>query len=76
MVSIESPLVVKNISDSDILCEVRDHDGLSSLWRTLIPKVTVRGGFVPVPADLAPFIHEKSTFSHRIIENQHTARIF
>jgi hypothetical protein len=59
MVSIESPLVVKNISDSDILCEVRDHDGLSSLWRTLIPKTTVRGGFVPVPADLAPFIHEK-----------------
>jgi hypothetical protein len=64
MVSIESPLVVKNISDSDILCEVRDNDGLSSLWRTLIPKVTVRGGFVPVPADLAPFIHEKEyTFS-------------
>jgi hypothetical protein len=59
MVSIESPLVVKNISDSDILCEVRDHDGLSSLWRCLIPKVTVTGGFVPVPADLAPFIHEK-----------------
>lgn len=59
MVSIESPLVMKNISDSDILGEVRDHDGLSSLWRCLIPKVTVRGGFVPVPADLAPFIHEK-----------------
>lgn len=60
MVSFESPVVVKNVSDCDIVCEVRDHDGLSSLWRCLIPRGDIGEEFVPVPADLAPFIHKKN----------------
>lgn len=66
MVSIESPVVVKNVSDCDILCEVRDHDGLSSLWRCLIPRVTLADGFIPVPADLAAFVHE-AAYSFSVI---------
>jgi hypothetical protein len=61
IVTIESPLFLKNASDVDFLCEVRDHDGLSLLWRSLIPKASIQGDeFVPMPADIVPTLHTKS----------------
>jgi hypothetical protein len=61
IVAIESPLFLKNSSDVDLLCEVRDHDGLSLLWRSLIPKARMEVyGFVPMPADIVPALHTKS----------------
>lgn len=66
IVSIESSLVIKNSSDIDIICEARDHDGLSLLWRCVVPKLARKAGvkskesFVSVPADLAPFLHSDS----------------
>ena len=54
LVSIESPLVLKNMSDVDILCEVREHGGLSLLWRCIVPKDRgeQKAAFVSVPADI------------------------
>lgn len=61
VVTIESPLILKNTSDVDILCEVRDHDGLSLLWRSLVPRESHEAdGYVPVPADIVPIIHGKA----------------
>jgi len=64
MVSIESPIAIKNISDTDLLCEARDNHGLSLLWRCVAPKSD--GGIVrktvSIPADLVPSIHEQSYF--------------
>lgn len=61
IVSIESPLVIKNVCATDMLCEIRDHDGLSVLWRSLAAQIDPkRDGGVSVPADLAPFVHGKT----------------
>ncbi|KAG7355613.1 vacuolar sorting-associated protein 13, N-terminal domain containing protein [Nitzschia inconspicua] len=63
VVSVESPLVLKSAADADLLCEIRDHSGLSLLWRCLVPKDKGMGnedGIVSVPADIVPFIHDRS----------------
>ena len=62
-VSIESPLAVKNDTDSDLLCEIRAHDRLSLLWRSLIPKPEERKQSLVrsyVPADIVPYVNDKS----------------
>lgn len=77
VVTIESPFVLKNDSDVDVMCEVRDHDGLSTYWRSLILNASSgdRKGFVPVPADIVPMIHRRSyLFSVVAISNEVTAR--
>jgi SHR-binding domain of vacuolar-sorting associated protein 13 len=65
-VSVESPLTIRNISDTDILCEARD-EGLSLIWRSVIPKrdVVLKASSpeiwpVPVPADIASYVHNPS----------------
>jgi hypothetical protein len=59
VVSIESPLMLKSAADAELVCEVRKQDGLSLLWRCIIPKDGERGiCAVPVPADLVPFLHD------------------
>ncbi len=66
VVSIESPFVLKNAADADLLCEVRDESGLSLLWRCLVPKADSsdgagkKDGIVSVPADIVPLIHDGS----------------
>jgi len=60
MVTVESPLLIRNIADTDLLCEVRDHDGLSLLWRSLVPRASEgRDGYMAVPADIVPILHSK-----------------
>ena len=71
LVSIESPLLVLNSTDHDLLCEVRDSDGISLLWSALIPLQTRDAGSnsqgsssIPVPIDLVPSIDSgKGTLS-------------
>lgn len=63
VVSVESPFVIKSAADADLLCEIRDHSGFSLLWRCLVPKDdggTNEKGLVSVPADIVPFIHDRS----------------
>lgn len=62
MVSIESPIVLRNMSDVDMLCEIRDHGGLSLLWRSLVRSESKKGKEVSVslPADIVPSIHGTS----------------
>jgi hypothetical protein len=66
VISVESPFVIKSSADADLLCEVRDHSRLSIVWRCLVPKSESQGitekqsGFVSVPADIVPFIHDES----------------
>ena len=61
LVTVESPLVLRNISDADLLCEVRDHDGLSVVWRSLIRKQSpTSNGVLSVPVDLVSFLHSDS----------------
>lgn len=62
LVSIESPLTLRNTSDIDLLCEVRDHGGLSVLWRCVVPKKDEgnREIFVSVPADIVPSLNGRS----------------
>ncbi|VEU36026.1 unnamed protein product [Pseudo-nitzschia multistriata] len=66
VVSIESPFVLKNAADADLLCEVRDESGISLLWRCLVPKEECtdsnwkQDGVVSIPADIVPFIHDGS----------------
>lgn len=64
IVSVESPLILNNTSDVDLLCEVRDHGGLSLLWRCLLQKDAGKGkgSCFSVPADIVPSIHAKSHF--------------
>ncbi|GKY98564.1 hypothetical protein MPSEU_000813200 [Mayamaea pseudoterrestris] len=58
LVTIESPLVLRNISDVDLLCEVRDHDGLSVVWRSLIQKQSLScTGLLSVPVDLVSYLN-------------------
>jgi hypothetical protein len=66
VVSVESPFVLKSTVDADLLCEIRDHNGLSLLWRCLVPKSDGSNDLektpevVSVPADIVPFIHDRS----------------
>lgn len=62
LVSVESPLALKNTSDVDLLCEVREHGGLSLLWRCIVAKDRgeQRPVFVSVPADIVPSLHGRS----------------
>lgn len=67
IVSIESPLTLKSTADSDLVCEVRDFNRFSLLWRCVVPKYDGRvddgqrdDGLIPVPADIVPFLHDKS----------------
>jgi len=62
LVSIESPLSLKNTSDINLLCEVRDHGGLSVLWRCIVAKDKGehRNGFISVPADIVPSLQGRS----------------
>ena len=62
MISIESPFVLKSSTDADLLCEVRDCNYQSILWRCLVPKHgnPNHSGFISVPADIVPFIHDES----------------
>lgn len=66
VVSVESPFVLKSTADADLVCEVRQHNGLSLLWRCLVPKsegqhnAKKQTGIVSVPADIVPFIHDGS----------------
>lgn len=71
VVSVESPFVLKSTADSDLICEIREHNGLSLLWRCLVPKASSHdknspagNDLVSVPADIVPFLHDGSyTFS-------------
>jgi hypothetical protein len=64
VVSVESPFVLKSNADSDLLCEIRDHNGLSLLWRCLIPKTdedhatSSNSKVISVPADIVPFLRD------------------
>lgn len=59
VVSVESPLALKNDTDADLLCEVRANDGLSLLWRCLVPKPHQHNrNFVPV--DIVPYVNDSS----------------
>jgi len=63
VVSIESPLAVKNDTDSDLLLEIRAHDRLSLLWRSLILKPDNRKPAAVksyVPVDIVPFVNDRS----------------
>jgi hypothetical protein len=61
MVTIESPLLLKNISDTDLLCEVRDHDGLSVIWSSFIRRESHScSGLLSVPVDLVSYLHSDS----------------
>ena len=66
LVSVESPFILKSNANSDLLCEIRDHNGLSLLWRCLIRKSdggtseAKAAGLVSVPVDIVPFIHDDS----------------
>eukprot|EP00934_Nitzschia_sp_Nitz4_P009488 Nitzschia sp. Nitz4//scaffold8_size234185//25292//37594//NITZ4_001234-RA/size234185-snap-gene-0.4-mRNA-1//1//CDS//3329559737//9478//frame0 len=71
IVSVESPFVLKSTADNDLLCEIREHNGLSLLWRCLVPRssphttgTVQKDTLVSVPADIVPFLHHESyTFS-------------
>jgi len=62
VVSIESPFVLKNNAEVDLLCELRNHGGVSLLWRSLIPRASapmpsekigmVKRKYISLPADL------------------------
>jgi hypothetical protein len=62
LVSIESPLILKNNSEVDLLCELRNHGGVSLLWRSLVPRAPTplasrKGGldkesYISLPVDL------------------------
>lgn len=62
LVSIESPFILKNSSEVDLLCELRNHGGVSLLWRSLVPRaltpLTSHSGeldkesYVSLPVDL------------------------
>jgi SHR-binding domain of vacuolar-sorting associated protein 13 len=64
LVSVESPLALKNDTDTDLLCEVRAHERLSLVWRCLLPrtkqssKPASKLSYVPV--DIVPFVNDKS----------------
>jgi len=62
LVSIESPLALKNVSDVDVLCEVRDHGGLSLIWRCIVAKNRhdENGVSISVPADIVPSLQGRS----------------
>ena len=66
VVSVESPFVLKSMADSDLLCEFREHNGLSLLWRCLIPRSEgqreseEKAGIVPIPADIVPLMNDGS----------------
>jgi hypothetical protein len=67
VVSVESPFVLKSTADTNLICEIRDFNGLSLLWRCLIPRVdcqeertSSQEGLVSVPADIVPFLHDDS----------------
>ena len=63
LVSIESPLTLKNTSDIHVLCEVRDHGGLSVLWRCIVPKSQGKNQaafIVSVPVDIVPSLNGRS----------------
>jgi hypothetical protein len=67
VVSVESPFVIKSTSDADLICEVRSFNGLSLLWRCLVPKPRnnsdenqSRDTLVSVPADIVPFLNDGS----------------
>ena len=75
LVTVESPLLLKNTSDSDFLFEVREQNALSLVWRCLVPAQDADNEIVsPVPVDIVPEIHnlytcsviavEKSVFCH------------
>jgi len=60
MVTIESPLTVKNSGDRDVLCEVRDHDGLTLVWRSVLHKaLDHNSGYMSVPADISSLLDSK-----------------
>ncbi|CAB9505998.1 protein sorting-associated protein 13C [Seminavis robusta] len=63
LVSIESPLALKNDTDADLLCEVHAHNKLSLVWRCLLSrsqssKQTPILSYVPV--DMVPFVNDDS----------------
>lgn len=68
VVSVESPLVLKSTADISLVCEVRGFDGLSLLWRCLIPNSCQKGdktgshgdALVSVPADIVPLLNDES----------------
>jgi len=63
LVSVESPLSLKNDADADLLCEVRSHDSLSLLWRCLVPKPEERKRSTKrsnVPVDIVPMLNDKA----------------
>jgi hypothetical protein len=61
MVTVESPLTIRNFSDADLLIEVRDHYGLSVLWRSLAFKESLKSsGCLSVPADIVSFVSADS----------------
>ena len=66
VVSVESPFVIKSTSDANLVCEVRSFNGLSLLWRCLVPKPRnsddsrSHDSLVSVPADIVPFLHDGS----------------
>jgi SHR-binding domain of vacuolar-sorting associated protein 13 len=64
IVTIESPLMLKSDVENDLLCEVRDHGGLSLLWRCLLRKSEDHGSaaYYPVPPDIVPSLHHTSNF--------------
>lgn len=77
IVSVESPLTLRSTSDTDLLCEIREFNGASLLWRCIVPRLerSAEGSqresdLIPVPADIVPFLHERShSFSVFAIRN-------
>ena len=77
IVSVESPLTLRSTSDTDLLCEIREFNGASLLWRCIVPRLERnakegkgKSDLIPVPADIVPFLHERShSFSVFAIRN-------
>lgn len=67
VVSVESPFALKSTADANIICEIRDLNGIDLLWRCLVPKARTSAGdtktpdaIVSIPADIVPFLHDGS----------------
>ena len=85
VVSIESPFVLKNNTEVDLLCELRNHGGVSLLWRSLIPRSLtpmpseklkmVKRRYISLPADLVPTASTtEATLSVRALSPDSTAK--
>ena len=64
LVTVESPFMIENASDNDLLFEVREPSASSLVWRCLVPAQTAKTeNPFPVVADIVPSLHNTYTMS-------------